>query len=183
MQAGEHGAKNMGRIVNSTAMDARMQVPVWAGQDDFQGQNTTQRIGHSRAGDGGHACIRNDDSFTAELFCMTFQKLTQVFTADFLLSFHEENKVEGKFRARLEYALNRFEVGKELPLIVCSPPAIDVSICNNRLKWIFSFRPSFQRFNRLHIIVPINHISEFRGVMRSSCYDNGVTLGLVDFCI
>lgn len=103
------------------AEDARVEVPVGAGQLDLDRHDPPQGVGQGGHSRGGHPGVGHHHRIAAEFGLPTFhEKAGQAVAADLLLALDQEGQV-GQLRAGLEAGLDGVEVGEVLALVVAGP--------------------------------------------------------------
>ena len=72
-QLGQHLAKDHGRIVHRTSVNARMQIPVGTGQGDLAGRHAAESVGQGRMFQVGHAVVGNHNGGNIQFRLQFFQ--------------------------------------------------------------------------------------------------------------
>ena len=131
-----------------------MQVAVRT--DDFHLRITksAKAVGDGRNAFLEYVGIRNDDQIAFEQIFMSFDQSRKIFTADFFFSLEDDFDVRRKRSAVFQECFNRFDVNKNLTLIVRCAPCIKIAIAYGRLEW--RCFPFIERIFRLDIVMTVN---------------------------
>src|SRR5271168_5335301 len=83
---------------------------------------------------GQHRRIRHHQSVSLEPLPVLPHEIPQTYAADFFLSLNHDFHVYGELPTRCAQCFKRLQMNVDLPLIICCPSTVKVSIADGRFK-------------------------------------------------
>ena len=102
----------------------------------------------------------------------------EMFAADFLLTFDEEDQIHGHVSLFAQCLPHPEHVREDLAFVVCGAACVNHAIAHDRLKRRRS--PLAERVHRLDVVVPVNHHGAPTGDVLIARNDDGMPARRVD---
>ena len=148
-------------------------------RDDFHREDAAESVGERGKFQAGQPVVRDDNGVAAQFPDVLFEKVFEMFAADFLLAFDDEGEIAGQRSAGLQVGFDGVEMGEMLALVIDGATGKERAALDARLER--RRFPKVERLGRLHVVVAVHH--KVRSG-RAACFrprrlgdDNGVAFG------